>query len=358
MFLVVERIWPAQRRSLFARGYRHDVLYTVLNATLIVPLGTGLTLSFVEVVRTSLPWIVLPHDRHGAALGAIAVIVVAMDACNWFVHLANHRVLMLWRFHELHHSQEDMSVLTVFRTHPLIHVSYLVALLPGVVLLANGAMSTTILVVYGAMRRVRTLEHPPGVRTARPHLRQPELPPHPPPARRSAGREPRLRAHDLGSALRPGGVPDRSHDPDRHRAARSAARRRAGGPAPTSSLGLRRAVGRAVPSDERAHGSPPARSAAPRPGAAPANPIVQPQRESMVTDDGSRASVSRPCTPGGAVQHRTAPLPADCALIAARVVLAWIFVYHGSRRLFGWFDGPGIHDSGAVLREDRPPPPG
>ena len=41
----------------------------------------------------------------------------------------------------------------------------------------------------------------------------------------------------------------------------------------------------------------------------------------------------------------TAPLPADCALIAARVVLAWIFIYHGSRRLFGWFGGPGIHAS-------------
>jgi sterol desaturase/sphingolipid hydroxylase (fatty acid hydroxylase superfamily) len=44
-----------------------------------------------------------------------------------------------------------MSVLTVFRTHPLIHVSYLVALLPVVVLLANGAMTTTVLVFYGAM---------------------------------------------------------------------------------------------------------------------------------------------------------------------------------------------------------------
>ena len=83
--------------------------------------------------------------------GVIAVIVVAMDGLNWFVHLANHRVRMLWRFHELHHSQEDMSVLTVFRTHPLIHVSYLLALIPGVVLLANGAASITVLVVYGGI---------------------------------------------------------------------------------------------------------------------------------------------------------------------------------------------------------------
>ncbi len=41
----------------------------------------------------------------------------------------------------------------------------------------------------------------------------------------------------------------------------------------------------------------------------------------------------------------TAPLPADIALIAARIALAWVFVYHGSRRLFGWFDGPGIDAS-------------
>ena len=70
---------------------------------------------------------------------------------NWCAHLANHRVRVLWRFHELHHSQEDMSVMTVFRTHPLIHVSYLIALLPGIVLLANGALPTTLLVLYGGV---------------------------------------------------------------------------------------------------------------------------------------------------------------------------------------------------------------
>jgi putative oxidoreductase len=45
------------------------------------------------------------------------------------------------------------------------------------------------------------------------------------------------------------------------------------------------------------------------------------------------------------VSSRTAALPADLCLLAVRLVLAWIFVYHGSRRLFGWFDGPGIHAS-------------
>jgi sterol desaturase/sphingolipid hydroxylase (fatty acid hydroxylase superfamily) len=151
VLLIVERVRPAQRRPLFARGYRHDFLYTVFNATLVVPLVIALTLSFSEVVNRSLPWLVLTRFGTVPRWTAIAVIFVAMDGLNWYAHLANHRVRVLWRFHELHHSQEDMNVLTVFRTHPLIHVSYLIALLPGIVLVANGALSTTLLVVYGGV---------------------------------------------------------------------------------------------------------------------------------------------------------------------------------------------------------------
>lgn len=34
---------------------------------------------------------------------------------------------------------------------------------------------------------------------------------------------------------------------------------------------------------------------------------------------------------------------ADLALGAVRVALAWIFVYYGAGKLFGWFHGPGLH---------------
>lgn len=151
VFLVAERVRPAQRRPLVARGHRQDVLFTVLNVTLVLPLVAALTASFSLVARRALPWIVLPKFGLVPRWGVVAVIVVVMDGCNWLAHLANHRVGALWRFHEVHHSQEDMSVLTVFRTHPLVHVSYLVALIPGIVLLANGAMTTTLLVIYGAI---------------------------------------------------------------------------------------------------------------------------------------------------------------------------------------------------------------
>ncbi len=149
LFLVVERVRPAQRRPLVARGHRQDALFTLLNAVVVLPLVTALALSFDDVVRRAAPWVVLPRFGAVPRWGAIILILVAMDGCNWLVHLANHRVRMLWRFHELHHSQEDMNVLTVFRTHPFIHVSYVLAVVPALVLLANGELPSVLLVVYG-----------------------------------------------------------------------------------------------------------------------------------------------------------------------------------------------------------------
>ena len=41
----------------------------------------------------------------------------------------------------------------------------------------------------------------------------------------------------------------------------------------------------------------------------------------------------------------TAALPNDLALVVVRTVLAWIFIYYGAGKLFGWFNGPGIHQT-------------
>ncbi len=42
---------------------------------------------------------------------------------------------------------------------------------------------------------------------------------------------------------------------------------------------------------------------------------------------------------------RSSPLPADLAMLAARTGLAWIFIYYGAGKLFGAFNGPGIHQT-------------
>lgn len=39
----------------------------------------------------------------------------------------------------------------------------------------------------------------------------------------------------------------------------------------------------------------------------------------------------------------------DTALVAVRIVLAWIFTYYGAGKLFGLFNGPGLHRTGVFF---------
>jgi putative oxidoreductase len=46
----------------------------------------------------------------------------------------------------------------------------------------------------------------------------------------------------------------------------------------------------------------------------------------------------------GVVLHTRTSQPAvDWAMLAARIALAWIFIYYGAGKLFGAFNGPGLH---------------
>jgi sterol desaturase/sphingolipid hydroxylase (fatty acid hydroxylase superfamily) len=80
-----------------------------------------------------------------------AAILVGIDAANWAAHVANHRSAAFWRLHALHHSQEDLSVLTTFRTHPLVHATYLPSLFPSLILGAGGTVPGAALVAYGCL---------------------------------------------------------------------------------------------------------------------------------------------------------------------------------------------------------------
>jgi putative oxidoreductase len=54
----------------------------------------------------------------------------------------------------------------------------------------------------------------------------------------------------------------------------------------------------------------------------------------------------------------SASLPADLGLLAARLGLAWIFIYYGAGKLFGTFNGPGIHRTAIYFSESAHLHPG
>jgi len=153
---ICERIWPAEPRPALARGHVQDACFLALHAIVVIPLMTLLSFGAAALIGGHAGWIELPTERWPGWL-LVPVTIVAMDGANWLAHYADHRLGPLWRFHALHHSQEEVSVLTSFRAHPLMHTTgFLLATIPVVALMPARPIAPVLITIYVC---IGTLQH-------------------------------------------------------------------------------------------------------------------------------------------------------------------------------------------------------
>jgi sterol desaturase/sphingolipid hydroxylase (fatty acid hydroxylase superfamily) len=147
--LVCERRWPCVRRPILAKGHIQDAAFFVLSAVLIVPLVTLLSVGSASLLAANAPWLEVGGLASWPRWIVILVTLIAMDGCNWLSHVAEHRWEFLWRVHAVHHSQEELSVLTTFRTHPLVHtLSFFAATIPVIVLTGSQPLAPVLITAY------------------------------------------------------------------------------------------------------------------------------------------------------------------------------------------------------------------
>ncbi len=154
---ICERIWPAERRPLLARGHLQDACYLAVHAIAVIPLMTLLSVGAATLIGGHARWIELPWTQRWPLWLLLPVTIVAMDGANWLAHYADHRLDFLWRFHALHHSQEELSVLTSFRAHPLMHTTgFLLATIPVLALMPTRPIDPVLITGYVC---IGTLQH-------------------------------------------------------------------------------------------------------------------------------------------------------------------------------------------------------
>ena len=146
--VAAERLWPAVARPVGAVGHRQDAAYLALYVAAAVPAVTLIGSGAATVLQRLDGGFTL-HVLAGLPRWAlVAVVLVLIDLANWTSHLYNHRIDAFWRFHALHHSQEEMSILTSFRAHPFVHTSFQLTAVPLIVLGTGGAVPASVLVGY------------------------------------------------------------------------------------------------------------------------------------------------------------------------------------------------------------------
>jgi sterol desaturase/sphingolipid hydroxylase (fatty acid hydroxylase superfamily) len=151
LVFVIEQVRPAQRRPLLARGHVLDTAYLLFYATLVVPLIVLLGTGAAALLARLAPWLVLPRADAVPDWCFVGVAVLGIDAVDWLSHLANHKVTGLWRLHAVHHSQEELSILTTYRAHPLVHVSFLISAIPVLAIGSNAVAPASVLTAYACL---------------------------------------------------------------------------------------------------------------------------------------------------------------------------------------------------------------
>lgn len=120
-YIFDKRVW-------FHRSAKQDYMYFALNALIYYGIVAQLLITghiFFGVFGNALEVLfglrdtpVFTPSPLTAAAYTLAV-VLAIDLAVWVTHYLQHKIVLLWQFHQVHHSAEVLTPVTVYRMHPV-----------------------------------------------------------------------------------------------------------------------------------------------------------------------------------------------------------------------------------------------
>lgn len=132
-------LWTLESAMPLYRFREHRLRRALPNIALtLLLLVTNLALSFATATAAA-------GRIEGPLWLRVSIGVVALDFFAWIAHVLLHKIPLAWRFHRIHHSDEEVNVTTAFRQHPGETVWRVLWQLPAIVLFA---IPMEIVVVY------------------------------------------------------------------------------------------------------------------------------------------------------------------------------------------------------------------
>jgi len=127
VFSIIEGRWPSSR----AHNWWRRPLFVDLCSWMIHPLAVGagiaLAVASTDALLAKLPeeglWLTFSLLRARVSafspLAQMAMAVVVADFLSYWIHRAYHRFPVLWAFHIVHHTSEELDWLSTLRLHPV-----------------------------------------------------------------------------------------------------------------------------------------------------------------------------------------------------------------------------------------------
>lgn len=159
LLLALEGVAPFYlgRRQRLRHGLRNGTL-ALINGGLSAALAPLLVASMALAERHGIGiahWLQAPTGIGALAAGLLAIVL--FDLWMYWWHRANHEIALLWRLHQVHHTDPAMDATTALRFHP--GELLLSSLLNALVLLVLGMGLTELTLYKSAMLAVILLHH-------------------------------------------------------------------------------------------------------------------------------------------------------------------------------------------------------
>jgi sterol desaturase/sphingolipid hydroxylase (fatty acid hydroxylase superfamily) len=116
IFVPIEKLFAFRPQKVFRRGFLTDLTHLLVNNVLIT---IGL---LAAVVVAMVPFFWLRNLDIAASLPPAVAVLIAVAIVfvgQYWAHRLTHQVPLLWRFHSVHHSIENMDWLASGRVHPI-----------------------------------------------------------------------------------------------------------------------------------------------------------------------------------------------------------------------------------------------
>lgn len=121
-FVPLERVAAAHPPRRWRGGAGTDLAFATLGQMLVqlgLVLAVGWVLSRLDAVAVDRPIFAGIGDPRWRWAANVAVGLLLFELAGYGYHRLAHRLPLLWRLHEVHHSSETMDWLASFRQHPL-----------------------------------------------------------------------------------------------------------------------------------------------------------------------------------------------------------------------------------------------
>lgn len=144
VFVPLERLLPFHDQKILRRNWYHDLSFWVLNRIAVYSGGALMIAAALFLGHYVIPETLTTSIGELPLVISVPLAILVADLTFYTVHRASHAFPVLWQFHAVHHSIQDMDWLASIRVHP---VDQLITTISGICLqLALGFSPATLLI--------------------------------------------------------------------------------------------------------------------------------------------------------------------------------------------------------------------